>query len=109
MAVLTPELFDFDSSAVRRRSKAPTSEMRFFSRKARFSGITRKVSSNSIHTLLLADADKKHLMITRLPIEICIRRLVVALQHWYVPTDLHTDIRTYNNNDGQVDPARRYF
>ncbi len=30
MAVLTPELSDFDSFAVRRRSKAPTSEVRFF-------------------------------------------------------------------------------
>ena len=42
-------------------------------------------------------------MITRLPIEICIRRLVVALQHWCVLTDL----QTCKNNDGQVIPARR--
>ena len=74
-----------------------------FSRWSQGFRVTQKVSSNSIHTLPSADADKKPLMITRLSIEICIRSLVGTSQRWYVPTDLQMQ----NNNDGQVIPARR--
>lgn len=39
-------------------SNRQTSEGRFFPNRARLSGVTRKVSSNSIHTLLLAYENK---------------------------------------------------